>query len=218
MYRRYQENPHAVGEAWREFFEDYKPLRQAPPAPEKGGQPREPKPREVTPGATTPEAARAPEEPRREERAPEPVEVPEDATPLRGIAARIAENMQASLGVPTATSARSIPAKLLEENRRVMNRSLSARGGKVSFTHMIGYALLKALEVRPGMKASYAEIDGKPHVIQHKNVNFGLAVDVARSDGTRVLVVPNIKNANELDFRGFFSAYEEVIRRVRANE
>jgi multifunctional 2-oxoglutarate metabolism enzyme len=219
MYRRYQENPKAVGEAWREFFEDYKPLRQAPPAPKEAAQPPEAEPREMTPEAKPLEAVPAPEEPRRrEEPAPEPVEVPEDATPLRGIAARISENMQASLGVPTATSARSIPAKLLEENRRVINRSLGARGGKVSFTHIIGYAILKALEVRPGMKASYAEIDGKPHVVQHKNVNFGLAVDVARSDGTRVLVVPKIKNANELDFRGFFSAYEEIIRRVRANE
>jgi 2-oxoglutarate decarboxylase len=212
MYRRYQENPKAVGEAWRDFFEDYRPLRQAPPAREEGAPPQEARPVEAEPVAV------AVEPEGREEHVPEPTEVPEDATPLRGIAARIAENMQASLGVPTATSARSIPAKLLEENRRVINRSLGARGGKVSFTHIIGYAILKALEARPDMKASYAEVDGKPHVVQHKNVNFGLAVDVARSDGTRVLVVPNIKNANELDFRGFFSAYEDVIRRVRANE
>ncbi|MGH2818896.1 MAG: 2-oxo acid dehydrogenase subunit E2, partial [Actinomycetota bacterium] len=212
MYRRYQENPKAVGEAWRDFFEDYTPVREAPPAREEAGPRQEAKPVETEPAAVTVEAER------REEPKPESAEVPEDATPLRGIAARIAENMQASLGVPTATSARSIPAKLLEENRRIVNRSVGARGGKISFTHIMGYAILKALEARPGMKASYAEVDGKPHVVQHKNVNFGLAVDIVRSDGTRVLVVPNIKNANELDFRGFFSAYEEVIRRVRANE
>jgi 2-oxoglutarate dehydrogenase E1 component len=138
--------------------------------------------------------------------------------PLRGVAARIAENMEASLAVPTATSVRTIPAKLLEENRRIVNRYLADRqGGKVSFTHLIGYAILKALEARPAMKASYAEVDGKPHVVQHKHVNFGLAVDVERGE-SRILIVPNIKQADELDFAGFWSAYEDLIRRVKTNE
>ena len=200
MYRRYVENPQAVGESWREFFADYKPAhnasqQSAPPAP------AEAKPAE----------AQAP--------AAEPSEAPDDAVPLRGIAARIAENMEASLGVPTATSVRTIPAKLLEENRRLINRCLrSHRGGKVSFTHLIGWAILKALEARPNMKSSYLEVDGKPHVVHHKHVNFGLAVDVEKKDGSRVLYVPNIKKADELDFAGFFSAYEELIRKVKTNE
>jgi 2-oxoglutarate dehydrogenase E1 component len=100
----------------------------------------------------------------------------------------------------------------------VINRYLAGtRGGKVSFTHLIGYAVLRALEARPAMKVAYAEVDGAPHVVQPKHVNFGLAVDLERSGG-RILVVPNIKNAEELDFAGFFSAYEELIRRTRANE
>ena len=203
MYRRYLENPQAVGESWREFFSDYKPVRGS--ADGSAGSPAQ------APAATPLKPAPA--------TAPAVEETPDDAVPLRGIAARIAENMETSLGVPTATSVRTIPAKLLEENRRVVNRCLRAhRGGKVSFTHLIGYAILKALEARPGMKASYTEVNGKPHVVQHKHVNFGLAVDVEKKDGSRVLYVPNIKHADELDFAGFFSAYEDLIRKVRANE
>ncbi|HYN36872.1 MAG TPA: multifunctional oxoglutarate decarboxylase/oxoglutarate dehydrogenase thiamine pyrophosphate-binding subunit/dihydrolipoyllysine-residue succinyltransferase subunit, partial [Actinomycetota bacterium] len=142
----------------------------------------------------------------------------EDAVPLRGIAARIAENMEKSIEVPTATSVRTIPAKLLEENRRIINRYLSSRsGGKVSFTHIIGWAVLKALESHPAMNTSYAEIDGTPHAVHHKSVNFGLAVDVERG-GNRTLLVPNIKQADRLDFAQFFNAYEDLIRRVRSNE
>ena len=203
MYRRYLDNPQAVGESWREFFADYKPAR--------GGTDTRVATRPSGNGAGTAAQSTAP--------APIPEETPEDAIPLRGIAARIAENMEASLGVPTATSVRTIPAKLLEENRRVINRVLQAhRGGKVSFTHLIGWAILKGLEARPGMKASYTEVNGAPHVVQHKHVNFGLAVDVEKKDGTRVLYVPNIKHADELDFAGFFAAYEDLIRKVRSNE
>ncbi|MDQ4024462.1 MAG: multifunctional oxoglutarate decarboxylase/oxoglutarate dehydrogenase thiamine pyrophosphate-binding subunit/dihydrolipoyllysine-residue succinyltransferase subunit, partial [Actinomycetota bacterium] len=206
MYRRYQENPKAVSEPWRDFFDGYEPA---------GTQKRTERPPEAPARAEiqAPPPPPAPVEPR--QTAP----VPEDASPLRGVAARIAENMEASLGVPTATSVRTIPAKLLEENRRIVNRYLAGkRGGKVSFTHLIGYAILRALEARPAMKASFAEIDGKPHVVQHKHVNFGLAVDVERKDGGRILYVPNIKDADELDFSGFWNAYEQVIRKVRANE
>jgi 2-oxoglutarate dehydrogenase E1 component len=202
MYRRYLENPQAVGESWREFFADYKPLRGSTNGREVAAAPAE--------AAPSPAPVAAPASPE---------QTPEDAVPLRGIAARIAENMENSLGVPTATSVRTIPAKLLEENRRVINRCLhSRRGGKVSFTHLIGWAILKALEARPSMKSSYVEVDGKPHVVQHKHLNFGLAVDVEKKDGSRVLYVPNIKRADELDFAGFFSAYEELIRKVRSNE
>ncbi|MEO8322800.1 MAG: 2-oxo acid dehydrogenase subunit E2, partial [Actinomycetota bacterium] len=207
MYRQYQDNPKSVGESWQEFFEDYRPSTQ----PSGNGH------------AATPERPRGALEPAAE--TPEPLSepnagagVPDDAEALRGIAAKIAENMEASLAVPTATSVRRMPAKLLEENRRIINRYLAnTRGGKVSFTHIIGWAILKGIEARPDMKAAYAAIDGRPHVIRRKHVNFGLAVDMERRDG-RVLVVPNIKNAHELDFAGFFTAYEDLIRKVRANK
>ena len=143
----------------------------------------------------------------------------EDATPLRGAQAAIVKNMEVSLGVPTATSVRTVPAKLLEENRRIINDYLArGRGGKVSFTHLIGWAIVRALQAVPALNASYEEIDGKPHVVRHKSVNLGLAVDQTRKDGTRTLLVPNIKSADTLDFAGFHAAYEEVIRKVRSGK
>jgi 2-oxoglutarate decarboxylase len=146
---------------------------------------------------------------------------PDDAEEvrLRGVAARTATNMEASLAVPTATSVRAVPAKLLIDNRIVINNHLKrGRGGKVSFTHLIGYAIVRALETMPEMNASYAVDDGKPMLVQPAHVNLGLAIDLQRSDGQRQLVVPNIKAAEALDFRQFWAAYEEVIRKARGGK
>jgi 2-oxoglutarate dehydrogenase E1 component len=145
----------------------------------------------------------------------------EPGEPLRGVAARIVENMEASLEVPTATSFRDVPAKLLEVNRRVMNGYLSrTRGGKVSFTHIIGYALVRAIhETMPRMNSTFVEgADGKPRVVRHEHVGLGLAVDVEKSDGSRSLLVPVIKDADTLDFRAFWGTYEDIIRKVRSNK
>ena len=223
MYRRYQENPKAVGESWQDFFADYAPKRAAR-APEdhraqssrSAGTEPEGKTKASVRTAAAPQPQRAEPSPAPSEEAEEP---PEGALALRGVSARIAENMEASLGVPTATSVRTLPAKLLEENRRIINRSLGEGNiGKVSFTHMIGWAILRGLEARPAMKASFASVAGKPHIVQQKPVNFGLAVDVERSDGGRVLYVPNIKEADRLDFAGFVESYEDLITKVRDNK
>ena len=136
---------------------------------------------------------------------------------MRGAAARTAANMAASLTVPTATSVRAVPAKLLVDNRIVINNHLGrGRGGKISFTHLIGYAVVKALAAVPEMNDSYAEDDGKPALVRPPHVNLGLAIDVRRDDGTRQLLVPNIKAAETLDFRQFWVAYEDVVRKARA--
>ena len=148
----------------------------------------------------------------------------DQATPLRGAAGRIAANMTASLGVPTATSFRMVPARLLEVNRRILNNQLSRTGsaGKVSFTHLIGYAVVEALRATPVMNSTFVPPDGAdpkaaPSVIHHAHVGLGIAVDTERPDGSRTLLVPVIKGADELDFRGFWSAYEDLIRKVRTN-
>jgi multifunctional 2-oxoglutarate metabolism enzyme len=144
---------------------------------------------------------------------------PEGAQPIRGAGARIVANMEASLGVPTATSFRNVPAKLLEVNRKVINGYLGrTRGGKVSFTHLIGYAIVRALGDVPAMNAAYHDLDGKPGIIRHDHVGLGLAVDVEKSDGSRTLLVPCIKQADTLDFRGFHGAYEELVRKVKSNK
>ncbi|MGY1693357.1 multifunctional oxoglutarate decarboxylase/oxoglutarate dehydrogenase thiamine pyrophosphate-binding subunit/dihydrolipoyllysine-residue succinyltransferase subunit [Geodermatophilus sp. SYSU D00814] len=140
-------------------------------------------------------------------------------TPLRGAAASVVKNMNASLTVPTATSVRAVPAKLLADNRIVINNHLKrSRGGKVSFTHLIGYALVRALDDFPNMNAAFAEVDGKPTLVQPEHVNFGLAIDLPKADGSRSLVVASIKGAEEMDFAQFWGAYEDVIRRARAGK
>lgn len=147
--------------------------------------------------------------------------VPEESVKsvLRGPAKAIAANMVTSLEVPTATSVRAIPAKLLIDNRVVINSNLArARGGKVSFTHLIGYAVIKALGQFPSMNVHYDEIDGKPAAVQPPHVNFGIAIDMPKPDGTRLLIVPNIKKAETLSFAEFWHTYEDLIKRARAGK
>ena len=127
--------------------------------------------------------------------------------------------MTASLGVPTATSVREVPAKLLIDNRIVINNHLRrGRGGKVSFTHLIGYAVVAALKALPEMNESYTEENGKPAIARPEHVNLGLAIDVRTADGGRQLLVPNLKAAEEMDFRQFWTTYEDVVRRARSGK
>ncbi|HWM74636.1 MAG TPA: multifunctional oxoglutarate decarboxylase/oxoglutarate dehydrogenase thiamine pyrophosphate-binding subunit/dihydrolipoyllysine-residue succinyltransferase subunit, partial [Nocardioides sp.] len=137
-------------------------------------------------------------------------------TVLRGAPARTAMTMDASLSVPTATSVRSVPVKLLWDNRTVINNHLArARGGKVSFTHIIGYALVRALRSMPEMNVGFETVDGKPNLITPAHINLGLAIDVKKDDGSRQLLVPSIKAAERMDFAAFWTAYEEIVRKTR---
>ena len=127
--------------------------------------------------------------------------------------------MTTSLTVPTATSVRAVPAKLLVDNRIVINNHLSrGRGGKVSFTHLIGYAVVRALAAAPEMNYSYAEAAGRPVLVEPEHVNLGLAIDTRKDDGSRQLLVPSIKSAEGMDFRQFWMAYEDVVRKARAGK
>ncbi|OIH93418.1 alpha-ketoglutarate decarboxylase [Curtobacterium sp. MCBA15_001] len=141
------------------------------------------------------------------------------ATPLRGMAKTLASNMDASLTVPTATSVRTIPAKLMIDNRIVINNHLRrARGGKISFTHLIGWAMVQALKEFPSQNVFYEERDGKPFVVEPAHVGLGIAIDVPKKDGTRSLLVPSIKRAETLTFGQFLSAYEDLVKRARDNK
>ena len=178
------------------------PAAPAPPAQQAA-------PAQQAPPAAPPPALPSPPNP------PQGTEV----SRLRGAAARTVTNMTASLAVPTATSVRAIPAKLLADNRIVINNHLRrGRGGKVSFTHLIGFAVVKALVALPEMNLAYAEENGKPAVARPDHVNLGLAIDVRTSDGGRQLLVPNIKAAEEMDFRQFWTTYEDTVRRARAGK
>ena len=146
-----------------------------------------------------------------------PEEKPEGrAEIMRGGSARVVENMEASLGIPTATSYRTIAVKLLEENRRFINEHLeSGDRGKVSFTHIIAWAIVRALRSFPAINASFDVIEGEPHRRVNPAINLGIAVDSARKDGTRTLLVPNIKNADKMHFQEFMQSYDSIISRVR---
>ena len=220
MYERFVADPGAVSESWQEFFADYH--SQAPSvAAAAAASPQVKAIAEVhgVAAETLPAPAPAPAATNGALTSAEPVEEP--GKPIRGAGAAIARNMEASLTVPTATSFRNVPAKLLEVNRKVIN-GFRARSGqtKISFTHLIGWAIVRAVaDAVPAMKNAYVMgEDGKPRLIVNDHVNMSLAVDVEKKDGSRTLLVPVLRNCDLLDFNGFLAAYEEVIRKVKGNK
>ncbi|MFF4703641.1 multifunctional oxoglutarate decarboxylase/oxoglutarate dehydrogenase thiamine pyrophosphate-binding subunit/dihydrolipoyllysine-residue succinyltransferase subunit [Streptomyces sp. NPDC001288] len=196
------------------------PAAPAPAAPAQAAQAAPPaaapapapaKPAAAAPAAAKPAAAKA---------APAAAapEGPELVT-LRGPAAAVAKNMNASLELPTATSVRAVPVKLLFDNRIVINNHLKrARGGKISFTHLIGFAMVQAIKAMPSMNYAFGEKDGKPTLVKPAHVNLGLAIDLVKPNGDRQLVVAAIKKAETLNFFEFWQAYEDIVRRARDNK
>jgi len=247
MYERYQADPASVDKAWWDFFADYTPPTQsasavtAATAP-KAGVPPIPKSSVATTPPVVPTATQVVVAP--QTITPKPTQVvqaPQTSTtatpadpivkpiptlitpgastlePIRGVASRVVASMEASLSVPTATSVRAIPAKLMIDNRTVINNHLArARGGKVSFTHLVGYAMIKALRAMPEMNTFFVEQEGKPFLGRPEHINLGIAIDLAKPDGTRQLLVPSIKGCEALDFAQFWASYEETVRKARA--
>jgi 2-oxoglutarate decarboxylase len=239
MYRKFRDDPSSVDPSWHEFLVDYSPE----PATDTSnlaanGQPSAATttPAEshtATPaggnGAATDGKTETKPEPAKPapERTPEPAkkETATSAVPaqdgdevrvLRGAAAAVVKNMSASLTVPTATSVRAIPAKLMIDNRIVINNHLKrTRGGKISFTHLLGYAIVQAVNSFPNMNRHFAEVDGKPSSVTPAHTNLGLAIDLHGKDGNRQLVVAGIKRADTMRFGQFIAAYEDIVRRAR---
>lgn len=191
VYGEYAKDPSSVGEEWVRFFDEHLP-------PELRVQP---KPEE--PAATEADEAAA------EDLDPE-------LEPLRGVAGRIVANMAQSLTVPTATSTRDVPVKVLEENRKIINLHRQAQYlTKISFTHLIGWAMVKALREVPAMTQSFAEVGGKAHRRTPEKVQLGIAVDLPGKDGRRSLVVPNVIDVLGLDFAGYVAAFDGQIQKAR---
>ena len=221
IHQQFLRDPASVSPEWQEFLSDYQPGEAAPSATT-APSPAAAIPAEVVAAPADPAPA-PPSAP-----TPAPTAVPPPAAPataevtrtaLKGAPARVVANMETSLHVPTATSVRAVPAKLLQDNRTVINRHLArSRGGKVSFTHLIGYALVRAVADVPVMNTSYAEVDGKPFVVDPGQVGLGLAIDLHNANGTRSLVVAAIKNADRMDFAAYWAAYEDIVRRARAGK
>jgi 2-oxoglutarate decarboxylase len=142
------------------------------------------------------------------------------SSPIKGPAAKLVANMNESLTVPTATTFRELPVALLETRRRQLNSGLQAakRPQKISFTHLIAYAIVQATKQQPVMSHTLAMVDGVPHRVQPDGVGLGLAVDVQRKDGSRGLVVPVIRHAEAMEFAAFHAAYEALVEKARTNK
>ena len=237
MYRKFRDDPSSVDPSWHEFLVDYAPEpldNSTETAPAKTSAPAAPKSDTKTDAPAKTSAPKKSEskkaEPKAEPKKPEPKKP--DAKPaqpaakaatdgaenavLRGAAAAVVKNMNASLDVPTATSVRAIPAKAMIDNRIVINNHLKrTRGGKISFTHLLGYAIVQAVKKFPNMNRHFAEIDGKPNAVTPAHTNLGLAIDLAGKDGARQLVVAAIKRCETMAFGQFIAAYEDIVRRAR---
>ncbi|HWU21680.1 MAG TPA: 2-oxo acid dehydrogenase subunit E2, partial [Nocardioides sp.] len=221
MKSRFDADPSSVDPAWASYFKSSGNGTPAPAAAAAAPAAQQatptgsiPIPKASSRAEVSPAAKTMPTKPTAESKptpkdAPKPAPVPVNdeatVTVLRGIPAATAKNMDISLSVPTATSVRNIPVKLLWDNRIVINSHLKrARGGKVSFTHLIGYAIVRAIGSMPEMNNTYAEIDGKPSMVTPPHVNLGLAIDQQKPDGTRQLVAPSIKACESMDFAQFW--------------
>ncbi len=232
MYRKFREDPASVDRSWHEFLAGYSPDAAGDAAPAANGhaKPATPAanpsqavtpPPAVTPpmpAPTPPVAAAVPAPTAAAVPAPAPAAetTGTDAQVLRGAAAAVVKNMNVSLEIPTATSVRAIPAKLMIDNRVVANNHLKrTRGGKISFTHLLGYAIIQAIKKFPNMNRHFAEIDGKPNAVTPGHTNLGLAIDLPGKDGKRSLVVAAIKGCETMGFAQFVAAYEDVVRRAR---
>ena len=238
MYERYQEDPKSVDATWVTFFENGQAASdngetkaEAPPAkastasaaPPAAAPTPAPAPAKApaapAPATPAPAPAKKAAAPAAAAKAETPVPAGVEQVTLRGAAARTVANMDASLAVPTATSVRSVPVKLLFDNRIVINNHLArARGGKVSFTHLIGYAIVKALKAFPEMNVGYDIVNGKPTQLKPEHINFGLAIDMKKPDGSRTLLVPSIKNTETMGFAAFWAAYETMVTKARNNK
>jgi len=216
LLARFRSDPSLVDESWRAYFEEL--LGNGQPAAHATAPITQTTKTEVrTAGGDGGATAAAPVKKSAPAQAAQQPGI--EAIPIRGAALKIVENMEASLAVPTATSQRRIPVKLLEENRRIINRHLADNaGGKASFTHLIAYALLRALDEFPQMNDGFDVIDEQPVRLKRESVNLGIAIDLEKKDGTRSLLVPNIKNANGMRFSEFLQAYDDVVKRARAGK
>ncbi|KQS00191.1 alpha-ketoglutarate decarboxylase [Microbacterium sp. Leaf347] len=240
LYEQFKVDKNSVDKAWWPVLETYHSTLTtstdaaapaAPAAPPAAAAPAEPKPvtapipvvgaapvaRTTTkPAAPQPIPAQAPDV---KTQAPTESAEEDKVTVLKGMTKTLASNMDDSLSVPTATSVRTVPAKLMIDNRIVINNHMArTRGGKVSFTHVIGWALIQALKEFPSQNVFYAEVDGKPAVVAPAHIGLGIAIDLPKPDGTRALMVPSIKRADTLSFNEYLVAYEDLVKRARDNK
>ena len=246
MYQQFKKDPQSVDQEWRELFSTRSDQADQPGTADASANGTTPGVTTTpttteSPSSAAPAAAATPA-PSAPRKAPKPVQpatparsvnpIPERVAPpapaapvdapeagekqLKGAQKSIAKNMDISLEIPTATTVRDMPAKLMFENRAMVNEHLISRGkGKISFTHIIGWAMVKAVQAHPSMNNSYKVVDGKPVMVTPEHINLGLAIDMVSKNGARNLVVAAIRACETLTFDGFVEAYEDIVRRAR---
>ncbi len=215
MLDRFLTDPSGIDESWRSYFEGLVGGNGTAPVASSNGVAAS------TNGSsgTTPVTQKPGTQPAAAQTTTPSGVHPENVVKILGPSKKIVENMETSLGVPVATSLRYMPVKLLEENRKLINDFLAEQGkGKASFTHIIAYAIVQALGEMPHMNDSYAIQDGAPVRIKRQSVNLGIAVDMQKKDGSRTLLVPNIKGSNQMSFAEFLAAYDGIIKKARTNK
>ncbi|WP_309712820.1 2-oxo acid dehydrogenase subunit E2, partial [Pseudolysinimonas sp.] len=228
MYERYLADKNSVDQSWWPVLEQRRTGASPAPTDPAPADPAPTTPVVQAPATGATPVARTTNAPAKPQ--PIPADAPQVApaadsveedivTQLKGMQKTLATNMDASLTVPTATSVRTIPAKLMIDNWIVINNHLKrARGGKVSFTHLIAWSMVQVLKEFPSQNVFYDEPDGKPSVVAPAHVNLGIAIDLPKPDGTRSLMVPAIKRADTMGFADFLAAYEDVVARARTNK
>lgn len=207
LYDRYKKDSNSVSEYWQNYFNDISEAAESTEkTPQNGQRPGEI--REIIDRIEKPKSLNQTQF--------SDTEKPQRIT---GVGAKIIDNMISSLSIPVATSQRAISVKLLEENRRIINQFLKKTNqGKISFTHIVAYAIIRALKFYPAINNSFSMINNEPYLVQKSDVNLGIAVDIEKKDGTRSLIVPNIKKADRMDFGEFFKSYDDVIARSRTGK
>ncbi len=223
LYNQYKEDPSSVPNHWKGYFDEItddaspKELKEKAEAPQNGKRGETASapapPPEVESPAKTDARGRSADQKAADDHIPSGAELEK----IKGIASKIVENMDSSLELPTATSVRVLPMKMLIEDRDIINRHLQQRGEpKASFTHFIGWAIIKALEEFPNMNNSFARKDGDPYRVIPDQVNLGIAIDIQQEDGSRNLVVPSIKGVDSMNFKEFLYAYSEMVEKARS--
>ena len=239
MFQQYKDDPNSVDAEWRELFEN-----KGAPKTAKGTPNVTPSDESASTPKTDPKVSRstgAPSQDGRETKVDEAaakvaakpkrpaapaksspldkvnqIEVEPGEFQLKGAFKAIAKNMNESLEVPTATTVRDMPVKLMFENRALINDHLKrTRGGKVSFTHILGYAIVLATKLHPDMNKNYKEDGNKSFAVQPEHINLGLAIDLPGKNGSRSLVVAAIKECENKSFDEFVEAYEDIVARAR---
>lgn len=213
LYNQYKEDPSSVPNHWRQYFDEIEGVDTA----------EELKSEAAENGLPSDTATPAPKEetvvkeaPKKKEEREVPIPAGATLEKIKGVSSKIVENMDDSLEVPTATSMRVLPMKMLIEDRDIINRYQEQRDEpKTSFTHYIAWAIVQGLKEFPNMNNSFVYKDGDPYKVIPEQINLGLAVDVQNKDGSRNLLVPNIKSVDKMNFREFLYAYNELINKAR---